>query len=404
MNQRKYLSEDSMKTVVESGYRFVGEMNTVVHCHHYNSRLQRTIENSQVVDGSRIFSRTAEAVFYKQIKKLLEIKKLPKTALLECAQELYAYQGFGQLDFNQLRVGRVTSSSSHFVNGWNVGHAKEGRKVCSFTEGYIAAVQRLFSGEPAEVRETQCMSEGAEECVFEVSCSTEQPLSYESISYNENANAKMLPEAVVSQNVDMIAVRNAVFGMPIFGNTEGLIPAFNVYLAHMPKDFYNIVSLLFLNEMEKQGMDEMGMYLLELDAETCAMNTFSGIMNSDEWSALIQPMIKSVEDNMFGLVAVANALGWGSMEISQLKPWESMQIQSINGYEAEGLIVDGKQLNSKCPMLTGVTAGLMALVFGDGEFNSRMGMFKTVEDLCLSKGDAFCNFETQAASKKREIA
>jgi len=42
--------------------------------------------------------------------------------------------------------------------------------------------------------------------------------------------------------------------MPFYGNNKGLIPAFNVYLANTPADFYNLICIRFMESMKKQGL------------------------------------------------------------------------------------------------------------------------------------------------------
>jgi hypothetical protein len=118
--------------------------------------------------------------------------------------------------------------------------------------------------------------------------------------------------------------------MPLIGNNEGLVPAFNVYLANMPQDFYNLISHNYIKEMTENGFEDLAKNLLMEDAEYCGINTFGGILSSEDWKALIAPMLKTPEDTVFGLIAVANGLGWGRMSIKKHIANEELIIDSTS--------------------------------------------------------------------------
>ena len=198
-------------------------------------------------------------------------------------------------------------------------------------------------------------------------------------------------------NVDTQLIIDTVINMPLEGNNEGLIPAFNVYLAHTPQDFYNLISIKFIKEMEKIGLHEVAKDMLTEDAEHCALNTFGGMLESDEWAALILPMIKDDSDVMAGLISVANALGWGRINIKSLVPNEEMVLTSSNGYEAYGYIELEKYGHTpQCFMLKGISAGLMELLYRKGDFEDRVGEFESEETTCIPKRDSTCTFIAKA--------
>lgn len=319
--------------------------------------------------------------------------------VLKMAADLYRFQGFGVLDFSSHQVNQVRGVSSHYVEGWNCCYERESRPVCTFAEGYIAAAMGAAMGVRYEVVETECMYQGGDCCKFEIRETQEHPLKFEWFVPEVLAtdHSKMLAEAA-NPRVDMIKIRDTVFGLPLEGNEQGLIPAFNVYLAHMPREFYNVVSGLFVKQMEAQGLGETGYAMLEEDAEVCSLTTFSGIMASDEWAALVQPMIKYTEDNIFGLVAIINALGWGSVRLIEHQAAETLNIQTANAYE----IYTPKDLRmaeakTHCPMMSGVMAGLLELVYLDIPFEDRRGLYQTEETDCSANGHAFCDFHTKRA-------
>ena len=159
----------------------------------------------------------------------------------------------------------------------------------------------------------------------------------------------------------------ALVEMPITGGADGLIPAFGVYLASMPADFYNRVCISFVAEMRRVGRGTTAERLLVADAENCGMNTFRGIMSSAEWDGLVAPMLKERDDSLFAVIAISNALGWGNWHITALDPGESMAIESLNGYEAIGVRETiGAAVAPQCYMLTGVAAGVQACCGDNG--------------------------------------
>ena len=58
--------------------------------------------------------------------------------------------------------------------------------------------------------------------------------------------------------------------------------------------------------------------LLTEAGHVCAFNTFGGVMQSDEWNAMIKPMLRTSDEWMHGIIAVINSFGWGFWEIDEL--------------------------------------------------------------------------------------
>lgn len=138
--------------------------------------------------------------------------------------------------------------------------------------------------------------------------------------------------------------------------------------------------------------------MLIADGETCAMNTFRGIMNSAEWDALVAPMIRETRDRMFALVAISNALGWGNWHIVAHPSPHAMVLESLNGYEALGFgEYRGRSADPTCYMLTGVAGGLLELVYGTGTIEERLGTCTMHEPACICQGHPACRIEVEHA-------
>jgi len=374
--------------------RRIAGHDVIIHCHHYNARLQRTLEGARGIDGKGLIVGAAETVFADQLARATrpEDDEASRVAL---AERLYARLGFGTIDLSRLAAGVVTASSSHFVEGWLAGLGQSERNVCSFTEGYLQAAVYAATGAAVTVRETECMARGAPCCSFAVERGEREP-----VAPNRKQPAIAVPTErggpfVHSANIDEQAIIDAVVGLPMVGDAAGLIPAFSVYLANMPADFYNQISIGFVEAMRALGREKVALRLLISDGEHCGMNTFRGIMHSPEWDGLIAPMVRDRADALLALIAISNALGWGDWHVTAHTP-TSLALESRYGYEAVGFReYRGVAATPQCAMLTGVAAGLMELVYGEGTIEDRYGTFAPREDSCVACGAPACNFTVE---------
>jgi predicted hydrocarbon binding protein len=374
--------------------RRIAGHDVIIHCHHYNARVQRTLEGARGIDGKGLIVRAAESVFADQLARAGRPED-DEAARFALAELLYAHLGFGRIDLAQIAAGVVTASSSHFVEGWLAGLGQSERNVCTFTEGYLQAAVFAATGAAVTVRETECMARGAARCSFVVERGERGP-----VAPNHKEPAIAAPEErggpfVHSANVDEQAIIDAVVGIPMVGDAAGLIPAFSVYLANMPADFYNQICISFVEAMRGLGREKAAMRLLISDGEHCGMNTFRGIMHSPEWDGLIAPMVRDRADALLALIAISNALGWGDWHVTAHTP-TSLELDSRYGYEAVGFReYRGKATAPQCAMLTGVAAGVMQLVYGEGTVEDRYGTFASSEDRCVACGDPACSFTVE---------
>ena len=376
--------------------RRVAGHEVIVHCHHYNARLQRTIEEARGIDGRGIVVAAAERAFAEQLSAAFEPGDDEPTRVA-LAQLLYRQLGLGRVDLSRLGSGEATASSSHFVEGWLAGLGVSAREVCTVTEGYLQAVVRALRGTSVRVRETECMARGAGRCEFKVEGAG---AAREPAVADARGEALPVPSEpggpyLRSAHVDEQAIIEAVVSMPMCGDEYGLIPAFSVYLASMPADFYNQVCVEFVAAMRALGRERAALRMLVADAEHCGMNTFRGFMHSPEWEGLIAPMVQERADALHAIIAISNALGWGDWHVTAHTP-RSLALESRYGYEAVGYRQHvGVAESPRCAMLTGVAAGVMELVYGEGTIEERYGTFAAREERCISCGQTACNFHVE---------
>jgi hypothetical protein len=375
--------------------RTIAGTEVVLHCHHYNARLQRTIERAKAIDGKSIWVSSSEGVFARMLADVIRPDDDDATRR-EVVEALYAHLGYGTLDFAHIDDACVLAPHSHFVEGRLASLSIPSRPLCSLTTGYIQASVHAMTGETVRVHEVDCRALGAPACRFEIARDRSTPL-YTYARAQVPPGTALAP--LVHSNVDEAQVVRALAELPVGGGREGLMPAFNVYVASTPADLYNLVTIRFLDEMRRVGLETAARAQLVNDAEDCGRNTFRGIMASAEWQSHVEPMIRDDRDRVFGAVAVSNALGWGRWTLLEQSHADSMVIASSCGYEADGQLgLRGPAASPACLTLRGVSAGLMSLVYGHGALNDRSGQYCSTEEYCRCTRAGACTFVVEEAA------
>lgn len=206
--------------------------------------------------------------------------------------------------------------------------------------------------------------------------------------------------------IEQRVITEAVAGLGFSGNEEGLIPAFGLYLTKHPADYYNRISYGLLGAFARENpeLEEDAIALLTEAGHVCAFHTFGGIMSSVEWDAVVMPMIQSLEDWVYGMVAVVNAFGWGHYEIKQLEPDTRLVVEAKFSYEASGHLESyGRAKSPRCFLASGGAAGLMNLVYHANiakrpaltedfylEVFGHRRSFRAKEMRCIAMGDEAC--------------
>ncbi len=169
-------------------------------------------------------------------------------------------------------------------------------------------------------------------------------------------------------NIDRKQVISAMSRIEVQGNADGLIPGFNVFLSMMPARFWNGFAER-LTRSVPADMLEAAEFLLVNAAHECGYHTGYGIITSNEWKAIVEPMIiQPPEDILHGAFAVFTAWGWANSEIVELIPDERMVVRAYNYYEAD-VVSYGASTKKSAYMIRGVAAAFMDLAYG-GEYDS----------------------------------
>jgi len=387
----------------------------IFHCNHYNIFLQRTIEDAgEYIPATEILTRGAVVTAYSMLHRLFETNpdiREPQERL-QVASDLYSLFGFGLLPIEDLSMdgGVVKTPVTHYSLAWQQKWGNREKPVDYFTCGYIQAALAISFYKPPgfyQIEQKRCLSMGDSQNEFEattVSHFTSVLLSPGvGVTIRDASGRNPIPT-----NVDETGITNAVRGMPLEGNADGLIPAFGVYLTRNFANYYNYISYETTKAIvESTGEPELARDLFIEAGHVCAFHTLGGIMESEEWYGLVEPQCQTREDWISGIIAVANAFGWGYWTVTELEPGKRM-ISCVDGsYESNGYLgMYGKSALPNSYLITGGAAGVMNLLyFGDitekPELNEAYydklfrseGSFVGKQVKCRSMGDDYCEVE-----------
>jgi hypothetical protein len=383
----------------EFGYDFssnrlvVGGEPMILHCHHYNCFLQRSIQDAEYIDSAPILVGAAAEVVFAQLANLLS--RTSDVATRKATVEaFYRACGLGLIDLSALsdRGGEVRTRSTHYSTGWREKFGRSRAPIAFFSTGFLAgALAAIYGLPPADVqaRQTACRSTGADEDVFVLG---RGPANFTIFAPRQSPVLNPVgDDAEPATAVDRQAITHAVAAMPLPVNTEGLIAIFGLYLTRLYADYYNRISFAFEREMAQaaggQGV-EVAAGLFTEAGHICAFNTLGGIMISPEWDALVLPMLKTREDWFHGIFAWWNAGGYGVTKVIDVSP-TGATVRIYNDYESIGYRrMYGTADHGISYLATGGTAGAMNLIYL-GDIHTKPDLTPEFYDRLFKRGRAF---------------
>ena len=390
-----------MKEKPESqhGQTFVGGLNHVYHCNHYNAHLQMSVMLTEGVEEGydpRDLLRNSAT----RLVNLLKQRGYSQSDL----QEEFTWCGFGS--FKDVTANQVEMPSSHYGQSSYLLGSPE--KSCFFNAGFLQGMTGHV------VTETACRNMKARTDAFEFGAplpETTNPLVNPPPFSRVPSRFGFHGCEVLKSPVDEDKIIATVATLPLYGKHprdggDGLIPAFGVVLTNHYADYYNQISYEAYNRVIHAGVPaDMIREAFVQCGHVCAFNTFGGIMESPEFHALVVPMCKSVEDWVHGMVAVINALGWGAWRVEKIVPGKELIIRIYNSYEGIGYrrlypAATEKQLSF---LALGAVRGLAHLFwkidirerpgldqdYYFNVFNSQQGYWNVEQTHAIAAGDGF---------------
>jgi hypothetical protein len=168
--------------------------------------------------------------------------------------------------------------------------------------------------------------------------------------------------------IDRDKIINDMSRIRLSSNDSGLIDFCGLLINELPSDFWNSFADRLTAKVHPELL-EATEYLLYNAAHECGYHTGHGIISSEEWMAVVEPMLEVKEDTLHGLFAVLTAWGWGKTTVVDLEPDEKMLIRADNYYEADILEI-GAYSRKSAYMLQGICAAFMDLVYG-GDYDPK---------------------------------
>ncbi len=379
----------------------------IFHCHHYNTYLQKILLDLQNDEMKSLLTDAATAVAYHQLKELYDFNEAKTIEeKLTLAAGLFKIMGFGLIDFSELMNDHlVIIHHSHYATEWkNKFGQHENHAICFFPAGFIAAAIASARDEELgsyEIVEEQCLAYNSEDtCNFRISSLSSPkaiPVSPKWGTLFEGPITRHFQDIIEEDNIVQVLTK-----MEIKGDENGLIPTFGLNLTRHYANYYNLISY-YATERLSQNND-ISRSLIKA-GELAGFYTFGGIIKSNEWSGLINPLVVKYEDRIHGLIAWINSLGWGTWDVKEIVIGHGLVLNLYSGYESNGYIsmYGNKATTPKCFLATGAATGLMNLLYSssepekleisDASFNeifSREDGFHAEETKCRAKGDPHC--------------
>ncbi|MBN1593413.1 MAG: hypothetical protein JW941_09245 [Candidatus Coatesbacteria bacterium] len=193
--------------------------------------------------------------------------------------------------------------------------------------------------------------------------------------------------------IDRKKVIEQMSRIEILPDENGIIEGYNVLVTQLSTAFWNSFAERLTSKTE-EDMLEAKEYLLYNAAHECGYHTGYGIITSDEWNAVVRPMIEKVpEDVLYGAYAVFTAWGWADSEIVELIPGEKMVVRAYDYYEAD-IAKYGASKKMSAYMIAGVSAAFMELAYA-GEYDPKgkvIGIFVCKQVKGIECGDSYGEF------------
>lgn len=207
--------------------------------------------------------------------------------------------------------------------------------------------------------------------------------------------------------IDRRRIIDALSKVSVRPNEQGLIPAFNVFVNQLPASLWTSFAERLTHRVSPDLLP-VAEYLLVNAAHECGYHTGYGIITSEEWNAVVGPMIEHAPaDILHGAFAVFTAWGWAKAEIVELDPGSKMVVRAYDYYEADSTRF-GTTSKPSAYMIRGVCAAFMDLAYGgsyDATGKTGLNTFECAQTRGIECGDDYGEFVvTRTADRKASAA
>ncbi|WP_445193135.1 hypothetical protein ACT009_04305 [Sphingomonas sp. Tas61C01] len=375
----------------------------ILHCNYYNNYLLRTIwkDAGQIIDSVPLLIGASVEQAFTQLTALFaqhEIRSVEHRKAF--ASNLYSWQGLGTLDLAGIGEagGTTVSNSQHYAEGWRAQFGRSDAPVGFITQGWLAGAASAIYDLPQDhfaVGQRECAAmTGGRDNAFTLRPDGANFTLFEGGTGLGPLSASGSPAVGIDHTIDADAVRDGIRTLPLFGSAAvnaGLIRNFDVMITWQPHRFYDRISFETLREtIRRHGQQgrELIEPLLEEAGHRCGFRTFGGIWRSPEWAALVEPMCRTREDWIAGLIAIINCAGWGRVACTSLSEEEAVFVVH-DDYESVGYLdLYGRADFATTYLLPGGFRGMMNLVY-NGAIHERPALTEHFYDALCRRPDAY---------------
>ena len=296
-------------------------LSMVMHCHHYNINLQKTLEDTLGEEGVALLVRSVEEASHTIFRSLLHQFDQIKTekSKLEMAATMYQNCGLGIVHLPGNRAGgrpnrQPLQPSRHRLAGQAWAARNTGLPLYPGLDRRGPGGDLTIAPSGTTRYETKLQNDARHGLRFQGQRSDKWPLT-------EPKSSMRSWRAAGS------------------GNRRESFPCSVSTFPCSPSHYYNRLSFEFERKMGPSRAAEAESLLIRA-AQECGYATFQGIRNSWEWDEIVAPMIEKEEDQIHGFAAVAVAFGWGDLKLVELVPGQRLVIRVGDSYEAGGYLSD----------------------------------------------------------------
>lgn len=171
---------------------------------------------------------------------------------------------------------------------------------------------------------------------------------------------------------------------------SGLISAFGGLITQLPSTLWNHFTNRLTHAVPPSEALAVEKLLVDA-AHECGYHTGYGILQSNEWKTMVEPLLDgSLEEVLHASFALLSGLGWAKAEVVKLTPNEQMIVQAYDYYEAD-VVEYGRSPKYTSFLLRGISAAFMDLAYGD-TYPNGMQTFVAAQTKGIECGDAYGEF------------
>ena len=356
-------------------FTFAGEP-LAFHTDHYNCFLQKEIEELQrFIDAEKILVNSAQVLAFTQFTALFkkhdkwDIEKRKKIV-----EDYFSYCGFGKINIHNLQPkgGYVETDKEHYGLAWKRIHGErssEQNGVAYFLMGFLCgateAVHDIALG-TFDAKQITCISKGDAKTRIDVfrglrkklqtSVGEGQPQVFESqpSSSHTSVNYTAIMDSILGDTVESI-------------EDTGLIEKYGGNVTRHYANYSNLVCLRVLIELEKnykrEGLAKAKSIVIK-SSQMSAFHLIGNLVGSKEWEQHISPTVNSTEDQLHGILAFINTLGWGKWEAEELNSSARTTFSIVSSTESNAFLkMVGKTKAPVCFFIEGMVGAIMNMVY-----------------------------------------